>query len=74
MRVCVPGDEKRLVQAVVDIDDEIIVGNGVNIWARKLAVDEYSLKNDQIRSISIGIIFELMDQKLHTRNLSMNQI
>lgn len=38
----IPGDEKRLVQAVVDIDDEIVVGNGVNIWTRKLAVDEYS--------------------------------
>lgn len=43
----VPGDEKRVVQAIVDIDNEIVVGNGVNIWAWKLSVYEYSLKADQ---------------------------
>lgn len=40
---CVPGDEKRLVQAIEDIDNEIVVSNGVNIWAWKLSIYEYSL-------------------------------
>lgn len=52
----VPGDEERLIQAVVDIDNEIVIGDGVNIWAWELPIDEYPLeaKTDQIRSPSDG--------------------
>lgn len=39
----VPGEEKRLVQAVEDIDNEIVIGNRVNIWTWELPIDEYPL-------------------------------
>jgi hypothetical protein len=41
---CVPGKEEGLVQAVKHVDNEVVIGNGVNIRARELAVDEYSLQ------------------------------
>lgn len=50
----VPGDEKRLVQAIVDIDNEIVIGDGVNIWAWELSINEYSLKMEN-RSDRIGL-------------------
>lgn len=43
----VPGDEERFVQAVDDVDDEVVVRHGVNVRARELSVDEYSLQRTE---------------------------
>lgn len=52
----IPGKEKRLVETVKYVDDEIIIGNRVDVWAWKLTIDEYTLKHDlnQIKSDTSG--------------------
>lgn len=52
-RVCVPGKEEGLIQTVKHVDDEVVIGNGVNIRARELAIDENSLQ--RIRVILIRL-------------------
>ena len=43
-QICSPGEQKRLSQALVDVDDEIIVGDGVDIRTGELAIDQDSLQ------------------------------
>lgn len=52
-----PCDKEGLIKIVVDIDDDVVVGSGVNIWARKLVIDEDDLLGDTQRgSSAIGYI------------------
>jgi hypothetical protein len=46
-RKCEPGDEKRLIQAVEDIDNEIVICNRMNVRTWELAIDKYSLKKQK---------------------------
>lgn len=39
----IPWEEEGLIQVVEDIDDKVIVGGGVDVGPRKLAVDENDL-------------------------------
>lgn len=48
----VPGEEKRFVQAVDDIDDEVVVRHGVNVRPRELAVNEYALPETRSCNVS----------------------
>jgi len=34
-----PGEKKRLIQTIEDIDDEVVVGNRMNIRTWELSVD-----------------------------------
>ena len=43
-KMCVPREEKGLVHAVEDIDNEIVIGNRVNVWTWELPIDKYSLQ------------------------------
>lgn len=61
---CVPGDEKWLVQAVEDIDDEIVISNRVNIWAWELTIDEYPLKKNKNKEQQIGSISIRSDSEI----------
>ena len=38
-----PGNEKRFIQIIEDIDNEIIVSNKINLGSQKLAVYQYPL-------------------------------
>lgn len=42
----VPGEEEGLIQAVKHVDNEIVIGNGVNVRAWELSIDEYSLQGN----------------------------
>lgn len=42
---CVPGEEEWLVEVVVNIDDEVVVGDGVYLRPRELAIDQYPLQH-----------------------------
>ena len=44
----VPGKKKGLIQAVEDIDDEVVISNRMNIWTRELPIDKYSLQKTNI--------------------------
>jgi hypothetical protein len=50
-----PGDEKRLIQAVEDIDNEIVICNRMNVRTWELAIDKYSLKK-QSKTENIDLI------------------
>jgi hypothetical protein len=54
-RKCEPGDEKRLIQAVEDIDNEIVICNRMNVRTWELAIDKYSLKK-QSKTENIDLI------------------
>ena len=36
----VPGEEERLVELVEDVDDEVVVGDGLDLRPRELVVDQ----------------------------------
>lgn len=38
-----PGEEERLIQAVEDVDDDVVVGNRVYIRPRELPIDQDTL-------------------------------
>lgn len=40
-----PRKEKWLIQVVVDTDNQIVIGNTVNLWPRKLPIYQDSLQN-----------------------------
>lgn len=44
-RIFSPGDEERFWQAVMDIDNEVVIGNRVDIRPWKLSIDKNSLQN-----------------------------
>ena len=50
--MCVPGEEEWLVEVVEDIDDEVVVGDGVNLRPRGLPIDQYPLQCKPIHSAS----------------------
>lgn len=51
----VPGEKKRLVQAVEDIDNKIFISDRVNIRTWELTIDEYPLQqNKQTYLVSDG--------------------
>lgn len=51
----VPGEKKRLVQAVEDIDNKIFISDRVNIRTWELTIDEYPLQqNNQTYLVSDG--------------------
>ena len=52
----VPGEEKWLVQAVEDIDDEVVVGNRMNVWTWELAVDKYSLSQNKTKQNKLSVV------------------
>ncbi|KAG6605820.1 hypothetical protein SDJN03_03137, partial [Cucurbita argyrosperma subsp. sororia] len=44
-----PMNEEGLVQVVEDVDNDVVVGGGVDVRAGELAVDEYALLGDAKR-------------------------
>lgn len=44
-RIFSPGDEERLWQAVMDIDNEVVICNRVDVRPWKLSIDKNSLQN-----------------------------
>ena len=44
-----PSQEERLVEAVEDVDDDVVVGGGVDVRAREFAIDENALLRDAKR-------------------------
>ena len=41
----VPGEEERLVELVEDVDDEVVVGDGLDLRPRELVVDQDPLQH-----------------------------
>lgn len=41
---CVPGEEEWLGEVVVDVDDEVVVGDGLDLRPRELVVDQDPLQ------------------------------
>lgn len=42
----VPGEEERLVELVEDVDDEVVVGDGLDLRPRELVVDQDPLQRN----------------------------
>ena len=43
----IPWEEKRIGQAVADIDDQIVICPALKRWSRELAVDQNSLDGEK---------------------------
>lgn len=46
----VPGEEERLVELVEDVDDEVVVGDGLDLRPRELVVDQDPLQRNAMQT------------------------
>lgn len=53
----VPGEEERLVELVEDVDDEVVVGDGLDLRPRELVVDQDPLQTNTNQSITFAFTF-----------------
>lgn len=71
-QIYLPWKEERFVEAIVDVNDEIVIGNGVNVRSRKLPVDQYTLtgKCEIHRFLITGSIINQTGNKLNWYEIS----